>query len=98
MWQFPLLKTASSGKEVEKQLGFCDCTITEVTGAKHIFSHIEWQMSGQLITLKKLPKELVIEEQRVVFVPYKEMKAHYALPSAFQVYKNLLEERYAHII
>lgn len=95
MWQFPLLRAFSSSEEVKKQLGLTDCSITEATGAKHIFSHIEWQMRGRLVLLKKLPKELLIEEQRIIFVPYRELKEHYALPSAFQVYKHLLEERYS---
>lgn len=94
MWQFPLLNAFVSDEELQKQLGYTDCCITEAVGAKHIFSHIEWQMRGQLVTLNKLPKELVIEEQKVIFVSYREMKEQYALPSAFQVYKHLLEERY----
>lgn len=98
MWQFPLLEEALSGEQIEKKLGLSDCSIIKAADAKHIFSHIEWQMKGQLITLKKLPEKLVIDEQRVSFVPYSQIKEQYALPSAFQVYKRLLEERYAHIV
>ena len=55
--------------------------------AKHIFSHIEWRMTGYLIKVRQFegnPRAAELPEG--FFVTKKELKEEYALPSAFSKY------------
>lgn len=58
--------------------------IEEVGEAKHIFSHIEWQMKGYQIKVKE-------QNQQFMWVSKEEMFTQYAIPEAFRYYKNRLK-------
>ena len=74
--------------------------------AKHIFSHIEWHMTGYCVMIeeisrKDLPKlvgnvmkqlELLQETgtEEYVLVSKEELEESYPLPSAFETYRNIL--------
>lgn len=49
--------------------------------AKHIFSHVEWHMTGFLVDLKEPPIGIDVE-----WVTKERIQKEYALPSAFRVY------------
>lgn len=51
--------------------------------AKHIFSHVEWHMTGYRIQMKKIPSVYVAVEKREIFEKY-------PLPSAFYAYTKLI--------
>ena len=70
-------------------------SIEPVTDAKHIFSHVEWHMRGYFVTVDAVPLCLNLEgEEPVIFVTWKELKAKYPIPSAFEAYKNYLDRFY----
>ena len=48
-------------------------------GAKHIFSHVEWHMTGYRAILSRKP-------EGILFVEKEKLKTEYALPSAFKAY------------
>ena len=50
--------------------------------ARHLFSHIEWQMQGYAVPV------VAGEEQDCLFVTQDELKREYAIPSAFSVYRK----------
>lgn len=56
--------------------------------AKHIFSHVEWHMSGYVIRVDELEQQ----EEDLLFVDVKETEEKYPIPSAFATYT-----RYMHI-
>ena len=51
--------------------------------AKDFFSHVEWDMTGYLVTL-----EHAIDSY--IFVDREELKEKYPIPNAFSVYRNVL--------
>jgi A/G-specific adenine glycosylase len=50
--------------------------------AKHIFTHIEWQMTGIRLTLHQKP-----ENPTLIWATEAELRARYTLPSAFAPYR-----------
>lgn len=92
MWQFPMLDSFLSLKQVEGVLEGCnlrDYKVRSTSQAKHIFSHVEWQMKGRIVTLPEVPANLVIEGQQVEWVTVEKMEEYYSVPAAFAVYRKL---------
>lgn len=66
-----------------------DCQfVRDLSAAKHLFSHIEWQMKGQLWTA---PDRLSLPPDYEA-VTLEELQTAFALPSAFRHYAVLLGE------
>ena len=70
------------------QYGLTPLHIAPLGEAKHIFSHIEWYMTGYEVLLDEqaaghLPKGCFL-------APREEIDAHYALPSAYRAYRPFL--------
>ena len=61
--------------------------------AKHIFSHIEWQMSARVITLERIPENTTFMNQKIIWVSKEELQQDYAMPSAFAVYREKVLEK-----
>lgn len=64
-----------------KQMGFSPIRIQPLADAKHIFSHIEWQMKGYAILVEE--KE---ETADILLVEAEDAMRRYAIPSAFVAY------------
>ena len=59
--------------------------IRPIGEAVHIFTHLEWHMTGYLVTLNAPIEGLA-------FATKEELSAVYALPSAFRYFKRYIEE------
>lgn len=59
-----------------------DGEVVPLPPAKHVFTHIVWEMQGYYIKLHSLPQE------KVFFATPEEIKTVYSLPSAFSAYKK----------
>ena len=57
--------------------------------AKHIFSHIEWRMTGYRIRVASLDTD---GELPFIFVGKKQSEKQYAIPSAFRAYVKYMKE------
>ena len=55
----------------------------KVPEAKHIFSHIEWHMTGYEVTVDELEKT---NEEGFLFIHPEQIKKEYSIPSAFEKY------------
>ena len=85
------LEGKQTKKEVEKSLegmGLSPSSITSLGRAKHVFSHVEWHMTGFAVTLAEeaavhLPADCLL-------VPREELDRSYALPSAYSAYRALI--------
>lgn len=64
-------------------------TIVKLKDSKHIFTHKEWHMQGNLVFVKK---KIAGE-----WVSIETMLRQYAIPTAFKVYKEALQEWMNHI-
>lgn len=65
-----------------KEQGLEPIYIEPLEDAKHIFSHVEWHMSGYMIQVDTLTRE----EADLLFVEVEELKEKYPIPSAFAAY------------
>lgn len=55
--------------------------------ARHIFSHVEWDMTGYVIRLTGRP-----QAEGLLFVEKRELKEGYALPTAFRAFRRYITE------
>ena len=90
LWQPVLWEDARlTPAEAEEQLAAlgirCSSAPRALRPAKHIFSHIEWQMGGYLF-----PAEPQSAPEGCVWASPEQLEAEYTLPGAFKAYKKLL--------
>jgi len=81
LWEFPNVEgnlDEASAQLALAQLGFTAKTIEPLAPAKHIFTHVEWQMKGYLCAVEG-------ENEDFVFVDREKFSAC-AIPSAFRAY------------
>ncbi len=80
MYQLPNFRGHLSEQEIAQKLtdqGITAETITFLRNAKHVFTHIDWQMKGYLVR--------VAEESRTCqWATLQELSQRYALPTAFK--------------
>lgn len=88
LWEFPNVEGDLNTMDVRKQLSSWDIKDYEtrdILGGKHIFSHIEWNMSGYLVEIKGQKND-----PDWIWVDIDEIKNDYAIPAAFEVFKKQL--------
>ena len=75
--------TAKEVIEYSKSIGLAPIHIEKLENAKHIFSHIEWDMTGYMIKVDELEKSCT---EKMIFAHPKEIQDIYPIPSAFEKY------------
>lgn len=86
LYEFPNEKGHMELGEVSaysKKIGLMPIRIKELGRAKHIFSHIEWHMTGYEVTVDELEQT---NERRFLFILPEEIEREYPIPSAFEYY------------
>ncbi len=91
LYELPNMDGQKSAEEVLdflKEKGLLSIRIQELPKAKHIFSHVEWHMTGFLILVEE-------QEQMPVymFVEQKESEEKYPIPAAFESYARYMQIR-----
>ena len=90
LYELPGLEGHLSEEEVLAQVkawGYAPLRILPLTGAKHIFSHVEWHMTGYAISLEETEN---MDQEGLLFVDVKETEEHYPIPAAFAAYAEYL--------
>ncbi len=72
LWQFPILSEQPKGKVLSRKT------------AKHIFTHVEWEMTGTLVEVEE-------ELPEYVWTTAEEIRKSYAVPSAFKAFAAWLK-------
>lgn len=88
LWEFPTVSCGQDMDSVDKvQKSYVELSenVDKIGKGKHIFSHIEWHMTGYHVLLSEKP-----EQDDLVWVTKAEMEAEYAVPSAFQFMRDYL--------
>lgn len=88
LWELPSLEGKTGANELRARLsarGWQVEKLLSLRGAKHVFTHVEWHMSGFEVTLAEKPAGLT-------FVTPQALRESYALPSAFRAFLSVLEE------
>lgn len=88
LYEFPNLEgylTQDEVVEYSKSIGLSPIQIWPLPAAKHIFSHVEWQMTGYRIRVDELEKNCT---EPLIFAGLDELEKIYPIPSAFEAYKK----------
>ena len=72
-----------------KELELEPLFIRELEPAKHIFSHVEWRMTGYLVRVSSLEQK---KNNRLIFTEKNQVEKQYAIPSAFRAYVKYIKE------
>ena len=86
LYEFPAEEQALSEAEAAAHLserGIAFSSLAPLGEATHIFTHLEWQMTGYLVTLTE-------EIDGLIFATKAELSSAYALPSAFRFFKKAI--------
>ncbi len=71
--------------EYSKKIGLAPVRIKELGEAKHVFSHVEWHMTGYEILVDELEKT---NKKGFLFIRPEEIEEAYPIPSAFGYYAS----------
>ena len=86
MYELPNYLGHMSRKEVaaySKEIGLMPVRIKKLPEAKHIFSHVEWRMTGYEVRVDELEKT---NEKGFLFIHPEEIQERYPIPAAFGSY------------
>ena len=84
MWELP--NYLCGEKDVLSEWGITPLCETPAPDGKHVFSHVEWKLTGRVVTVAPFDPP---EGYR--FVDKDELK-NYALPTAFRLYANVVRQ------
>ena len=76
--------------EYLKKEGFSPLHIRKLPEAKHIFSHVEWQMIGYQVRLEDREND---QKESFLFVEPERLEQEYPIPSAFAAYVDFLRKK-----
>ena len=90
LYELPNMEGSMGQEEVVslvKQMGYAPIRIQPLGEAKHIFSHIEWHMTGYVIRVEEPEMRQQVQsgspKDDLLFVNAEDAKEKYAIPSAF---------------
>lgn len=89
LYELPNVEGSLSGDGVAEALGLRQELLKEVIPlprARHVFSHVEWHMTGYRVVLKQTGEM----PGAWLMVSREELASAYALPNAFQAYTSLI--------
>lgn len=86
LYEFPNVPGILKEKDVRELVKHVE-SVEKLPQSKHIFSHIEWHMSGFLVNLEDMPVE-----ETLIFAEWTKLQQKYSIPSAFAAYKKYLDE------
>ena len=87
MWEFyhtPSRLTEKKAVAFLEEQGFLVEKVEKLGSAKHIFTHLEWDMIGYRVTLSQ-------EKEGFSWVTASEIKEAFAIPTAFSHYRKRIQ-------
>ena len=97
LYELPNVEGSMGQEEVVslvKQMGYAPIRIQPLGEAKHIFSHIEWHMTGYVIRVEESEMRQQVQsgsqKDDLLFVNAEDAKEKYAIPSAFAAYAKYM--------
>ncbi|MGN0242636.1 MAG: A/G-specific adenine glycosylase [Lachnospiraceae bacterium] len=95
LWEFPNLEGKLEKRQVEQWLeeqNITDYVITSLDGGKHVFSHVEWHMTGFRVCFQTQPTDwTMLQEDTYRWVVPEELAENVAIPAAFETFKQQIE-------
>lgn len=90
LWEFPSVAGTLSIADAARAVGCGRESLAPLGKAKHIFTHLEWHMTGWLAELSPEAGALCAGFGELVFVSPEELERKYALPSALEYYRRIV--------
>lgn len=87
MYEFPNVEGTLSEEEalsLVSKMELVPVRIQKIPDAKHVFSHVEWHMTGYAIRVAALEEE----QEQLLFVDPEDTKEQYPIPAAFVAYTD----------
>lgn len=91
LYELPNIEGHLSEEEAiaySKEIGLMPIRIQKLGEGKHIFSHVEWHMTGYKIRVDELEKA---NTKKMLFVHPEEIQAEYPIPTAFETYTKQIQ-------
>ena len=91
LYEFPNVEGWLSEEEAiafSKQIGLAPLRIQKLGEGKHIFSHVEWHMTGYRIRVDELERSCT---EKMLFIHPEEIQAEYPIPAAFETYTKQIQ-------
>ena len=95
LWELPGIEYKLNTEELRKHLTDLRIVpeeINKLNDAKHIFSHVEWNMSGYHVHLRELPQEYS-KENAIVWADTTDLINTYSIPNAFKSYTKDIKQK-----
>lgn len=92
LYEFPNLEGYLSADEVlsrVREWGYEPIRILPLAGAKHIFTHVEWRMTGYAVSLEE-GENMGLDQEGLFFIDAKETEEKYPVPAAFAAYAQYM--------
>lgn len=92
LYELPNVEGHLSQKEAVaygKSIGLLPVRVRKLGDAKHIFSHVEWHMTGYELLVDELEKHC---SEEMIFAENTELEAVYSIPSAFDFYMSVFRD------
>ncbi len=92
LWEFPCVPSSMDEAQAAAHLKSCGTRLRKLertVDAMHIFTHIEWHMHGYIAACDERSDEW--DGRPLTWVTPDELKADYALPTAYRAYLNALD-------
>ena len=90
LYELPNLQGHVSEKEVLdwlKNYGLYPLHIQKITDSKHIFSHVEWDMTAYAVRVAALDET---KQKDLLFIETTEIEQNYPIPAAFHAYTKYM--------
>lgn len=97
LWEFPNMNGTLTHEEVHQLLiasGLKTASLTKLKNAKHIFTHIEWEMTGYLAVVEQRSSDPGISIKEVAdfqWVGINLLEEKLVLPAAFKTYYQIVK-------
>lgn len=95
LWELPGIEYKLNTEELRKHLTDLRIVpeeINKLNDTKHIFSHVEWNMSGYHVHLRELPQEYS-KENAIVWADTTDLINTYSIPNAFKSYTKDIKQK-----
>lgn len=94
LWEYPNIDSRCSmekAAEILKIWGFNTEDLISLGDAKHIFTHVEWHMTGYYLKVDTLSPQVEkwIADRNLIWATKEEIAQDYAIPSAFEAFKQI---------
>ncbi|MFU0832138.1 MAG: Adenine DNA glycosylase [Oscillospiraceae bacterium] len=89
MWEFPSVPGALSYTQAQRMLeewGFPKTELQRLSGAKHVFTHVEWRMTGYLVRVPDVKGDFL-------WAGREDFGSRCAVPSAYKHFLSILQSQ-----